>query len=50
MKNFLTKIVTSIVGAITLGCLAAWIGFTAGVVWGLCTRGYSYAEHLLALL
>jgi len=50
MKNFLTKIVTGIVGVLTLACISAWIGFVAGVTWGLATRGYSYAQHLLGLL
>ena len=50
MKTFLTKIVTGIVGVLTLACISAWIGFVAGVVWGLATRGYNYAEHLLGLL
>jgi hypothetical protein len=50
VKTFLTKIVTGIVGVLTLACISAWIGFVAGVVWGLATRGYNYAEHLLGLL
>jgi hypothetical protein len=50
MKNFLTKIVTTIVGAVTLGFISAWVGFIAGVVWGLGTRGYDYAHYLLTLL
>ena len=50
MKNFLTKIITTIVGAVTLAVISAWIGFVAGVVWGLASRGYTYAQYLLTLL
>jgi len=50
MQKFLTKIVAGIVGVLTLAAISAWVGFVAGVVWGLASRGYSYAEHLLALL
>jgi len=50
MKTFLTKIVTGVVGVLTLAVIAAWIGFVAGVTWGLATRGYDYAQYLLTLL
>ena len=50
MKNFLTKIVTGIVAAVMLALTAAWVGFVAGVVWGLGTRGYDYAHYWLGVL
>jgi len=50
MKNFLTKIVTGVVGFLTLAIISAWVGFVAGITWGLATRGYDYAHYLLTLL
>jgi hypothetical protein len=50
MKTFLTKIVTGIVGVLTLAVIAAWVGFVAGVTWGLATRGYDYAHYWLGVL
>lgn len=50
MKNFITKIVIGVVGFLTLAVISAWVGFVAGVTWGLCTRGYDYAQYWLGLL
>lgn len=50
MKTFLTKIVAGVVGVVTLALISAWVGFVAGVVWGLCTRGYDYAHYWLGVL
>lgn len=50
MKNFITKIVTAFVGVLFLAITAAWVGFVAGVVWGLATRGYDYAHYWLGVL
>jgi hypothetical protein len=50
MKNFLTKIVTGVVGFLTLAIISAWVGFVAGVTWGLVTRGYDYAHYWLGVL
>ena len=50
MQKFLTKVLTAVLGIVTLALSAAWIGFVVGVVWGLATRGYDYAQYLLGLL
>lgn len=50
MKNFLTKTATALVGVITLAVMSAWVGFVAGVIWGLYTRGYDYAHYWLGVL
>lgn len=50
MKNFLTKIVAGVVGFLTLALISAWVGFVAGVTWGLVTRGYDYAHYWLGVL
>ena len=50
MQKFLTKIMTALVGVITLVAISAWIGFVAGIIWGIATRCYDYAQYLLGLI